>query len=150
MPSTRPPYAPEFSRQMVELVRIGRTPEELAREFEPPAQAIRNWLAQAARDDGRRADGLTSAEGGSTGAMHPALAKPPLGFSASRWSGTRFPTCKSTRPNGKILVQHLRLDTLPRPTARSAPGTNLGRGTKLGGRSDRVQQDRARSWRICR
>jgi hypothetical protein len=28
---------------MVELVGAGRTPEELAREFEPTAQSIRNW-----------------------------------------------------------------------------------------------------------
>jgi transposase len=28
------PYAPEFRRQMIELVRAGRTPEELAKEFE--------------------------------------------------------------------------------------------------------------------
>ena len=35
------PYAPEFRRQMIELVRAGRTPEELAKEFEPSAQAIR-------------------------------------------------------------------------------------------------------------
>jgi transposase len=47
---------------MVELVRAGRTPEELAREFEPSAQAIRNWVRQADRDEGRRADGLTTAE----------------------------------------------------------------------------------------
>jgi transposase len=47
---------------MVELVRSGRTPEELAREFEPSAQAIRNWVSQADRDEGRRADGLTTAE----------------------------------------------------------------------------------------
>jgi transposase len=47
---------------MVELVRAGRTAEELSREFEPSAQAIRNWVAQADRDKGRRADGLTSAE----------------------------------------------------------------------------------------
>jgi transposase len=47
---------------MVELVRAGRTPEELAREFEPTAQAIRNWVRQADRDEGRRADGLTTAE----------------------------------------------------------------------------------------
>ena len=33
-------YAPEFRRQMVELVRAGRTPEELAREFEPTANTI--------------------------------------------------------------------------------------------------------------
>jgi len=47
---------------MVELVRTGRTPEELAREFEPSAQAIRNWVRQADRDEGRRKDGLTSTE----------------------------------------------------------------------------------------
>ena len=58
----RKPYPPEFRRQMVELVRAGRTAEELAREFEPTAQTIRNWVAQADRDEGRRADGLTTAE----------------------------------------------------------------------------------------
>ncbi len=58
----RPPYAAEFRAQMIELVGAGRTPEELSREFEPSAQAVRNWVAQADRDAGRRADGLTSAE----------------------------------------------------------------------------------------
>ena len=62
MPKTRPPYAPEFRQQMVELARAGRSPEEPARAFEPSAQAIRNWVAQADRDCGRRGDGLTSAE----------------------------------------------------------------------------------------
>jgi transposase len=47
---------------MVESVRAGRTPEELAEEFESTAQSIRNWVVQADRDEGRRADGLTSAE----------------------------------------------------------------------------------------
>jgi transposase len=47
---------------MIELVRAGRSPEELAKEFEPSAQAIRNWVAQADRDEGRRSDGLTNAE----------------------------------------------------------------------------------------
>ena len=56
------PYAPEFRRQMVELVRAGRTPEQLAKEFEPSAQAIRNWVAQADRDEGRRVDGPTTVE----------------------------------------------------------------------------------------
>ena len=62
MPRSRPPYAPEYRRQMIELVRAGRTPEDLAREFEPSAQAIRNWVVQAERDEGRRADGLSTAE----------------------------------------------------------------------------------------
>ena len=62
MPKSRPPYAAEFRRQMVELVRSGRTPEALAREFEPSAQAIRNWVAQAGRDAGERTDGLRTGE----------------------------------------------------------------------------------------
>jgi transposase len=62
MPKTRRPYAAEFRRQLVELVRSGKTPEELSREFEPTAQSIRNWVIQAGRDEGRRADGATSAE----------------------------------------------------------------------------------------
>ena len=62
MPRTRKPYAAEFRRQMVELVRAGRNPEELAREFEPSAQSIRNWVVQADRDEGRRKDGLTTEE----------------------------------------------------------------------------------------
>jgi transposase len=62
MSKTRPPYTPEFRRQMIELVRAGRSPDELAKEFEPTAQSIRNWVAQADRDAGRREDGLSSSE----------------------------------------------------------------------------------------
>lgn len=40
MPKSHPAYPPEFRRQMVELVRAGRSPEELSREFEPSVQAI--------------------------------------------------------------------------------------------------------------
>ncbi len=47
---------------MVALVRAGRTPESLSKEFEPTAQAIRNWARQADRDEGVRKDGLTSTE----------------------------------------------------------------------------------------
>ena len=54
MAKTHVPYAPEFRRQMVELVRAGRDPADLAREFEPSSQAIRNWVAQADRQEGRR------------------------------------------------------------------------------------------------
>jgi transposase len=68
MAKTHPPYAPEFRRQMIELVRAGRDPADLAGEFEPSSQAIRNWVAQADRQDGRReakpaaAAGLSAAE----------------------------------------------------------------------------------------
>ena len=62
MPRTRKPYPPEFREQLVALVRAGRTPEDLAREFEPTAQSISNWVAQADRDAGTRTDGLTTAE----------------------------------------------------------------------------------------
>lgn len=55
-------YAPEFRQQLVELVRAGRTPAELAREFEPSGETIRNWVRQADRDRGARTEGLTSPE----------------------------------------------------------------------------------------
>ena len=51
-----------FRAQMVELVRAGRSPGELAREFEPAKYTIRKWVQQADRDEGRREDGLTTDE----------------------------------------------------------------------------------------
>jgi len=62
MPKSRPPYSLEYRQRMIELVRAGRTAEELAREFEPSAQTIRNWIEQSERDAGRRADGVSSPE----------------------------------------------------------------------------------------
>lgn len=58
----RAPYPEEFKRRMVELVRAGRSPTELAREFEPSSESIRLWAKQADLYDGRREDGLTSEE----------------------------------------------------------------------------------------
>jgi transposase len=50
---------------MIELVRAGRTPDDLAREFEPSGHSIRAWVAQADRNEGCReevAPGLAAAE----------------------------------------------------------------------------------------
>ena len=55
-------YSAEFKRHLVALVRSGRTPEDLARDYEPAAQTIRNWALQADIDEGVRSDGLTSDE----------------------------------------------------------------------------------------
>ena len=55
-------YPAAFRQQLVEPVRAGRTVESLAKEFEPRAQTIRNWVTQADRDRGVRADGLTTGE----------------------------------------------------------------------------------------
>jgi len=62
MPRSRPPYPPEFRREILGLARSGRSPEQLAQEYEPSAQTIRNWIAQTERDEGLRDDGLPSAE----------------------------------------------------------------------------------------
>jgi transposase len=62
MPQTHPPYPPEYRRRIVELARAGRSVNELAREFEPSASAIRYWLKQAGLDEGLRSDGLTTDE----------------------------------------------------------------------------------------
>jgi transposase len=45
MPRTT--YTQEFRAHLVALVRTGRTPESLAREFEPSARTIRSWFEAA-------------------------------------------------------------------------------------------------------
>lgn len=62
MAKSRRAYPREYRERIVELVRAGRSPAELAREFEPTAECIRNWIRQADRDAGRRRDGLTTDE----------------------------------------------------------------------------------------
>jgi transposase len=65
MPKTRPPYPAAFREQMIELVKAGRSPAELSREFGCSAQTISNWVGQEAIDRGKPLpgkDGLTSAE----------------------------------------------------------------------------------------
>lgn len=62
MPQGRRPYPSGFRQRLVELVRAGRSPGELAREFEPCAESIKGWVKQADRDDGRLGDGLTTRE----------------------------------------------------------------------------------------
>jgi len=66
MAKSHPPYPAEFRQQMIELVRAGRNPAELAREFGCNGQSIRNWVAQAGVDSGKPPRGkeasLSSAE----------------------------------------------------------------------------------------
>jgi transposase len=62
MGKTRPPYPAEYRRRMLDLVRSGRTPESLEREFGLSAQTVRNWARQSDLDTGRRTDGLTTDE----------------------------------------------------------------------------------------
>lgn len=60
--ASRQPYPAEFRGKIVDLVRAGRNPAELAKEFEPSEQTIRNWVAQADADGGKRKDVLTNVE----------------------------------------------------------------------------------------
>jgi transposase len=62
MPKSHRPYSAEFRQRITILVRQVRVLEELAQQFEPSAQAIRNWVRPAARDAGQRQDGLTTKE----------------------------------------------------------------------------------------
>jgi transposase-like protein len=43
----KPPYSAQFREQMIELVRAGRAPSELVKEFGCHATSIHNWLRQA-------------------------------------------------------------------------------------------------------
>ena len=55
-------YPKEFQRQMVELHRAGNSVAELSKRFGPTNWAIRRWIKQADRDEGRGDGGLTTAE----------------------------------------------------------------------------------------
>lgn len=48
----KPPYPAQFREQMIELVRAGRKPGELAREFGCHATSILNWVRQADASSG--------------------------------------------------------------------------------------------------
>ena len=70
MPRTRPPYPPEFREQLVALHAAGLTVEEVAEEFEPSEQTIRNGIAHASAVPSRPAAGgaTSGATGGSLSA----------------------------------------------------------------------------------
>lgn len=63
MARTRPPYAPEFRREAIRLLRAGdRSPKQLAVELGCTEQTLRNWLRQDEADRGERSDVLSSEE----------------------------------------------------------------------------------------
>lgn len=62
MPRRPPAYPPAYREQIIAWARAGRSPKELAREFEPSEQTIRHWLFQDAADRGERPGALTSEE----------------------------------------------------------------------------------------
>ena len=47
MPKPKPPYAQAFCDQMVELVRSGRKPSELSKEFGCHVTSILSWVRHA-------------------------------------------------------------------------------------------------------
>ena len=53
------PYSQEFREQILSLYRAGSSVSELAAEFKPCDQTIRNWIRQAEIDEGKR-DGVTT------------------------------------------------------------------------------------------
>jgi transposase len=62
MGKERKRYSEELQAELIRLARSGRSVKELARQYEPSEQTIRNWVKQAELDDGSRSDGLTSDE----------------------------------------------------------------------------------------
>jgi transposase len=58
----RSPYPPEYREQLVALVRSGRSPESLAKEFEASAAIIRKWAQAAAREAGKPTDAVSANE----------------------------------------------------------------------------------------
>jgi len=56
-------FTSEFKAEIVELCQRGdRSVGQVARDFDLTETAVREWVKQAERDSGQRADGLTSDE----------------------------------------------------------------------------------------
>jgi len=49
-------YPLEYRQRLIELALSGRTPESLAKEFEPAAKTIRDWVRQAELANGGGVD----------------------------------------------------------------------------------------------
>ncbi len=62
MPRRPSAYPAAYREQIIALARSGRTSKELAAEFEPSEQTIRNWIFQAEAERGERPEALTSEE----------------------------------------------------------------------------------------
>lgn len=62
MANERKRYSAELQAELIRLARSGRSVNELARQYEPSEQTIRNWVKQAELDEGSRSGGLTSDE----------------------------------------------------------------------------------------
>jgi len=57
------PHPPEFRQRAVALARSGEFPvAKIAKDLGISDSCLRNWMAQADADDGRRGDRLSSAE----------------------------------------------------------------------------------------
>jgi transposase len=62
-PRARRSFTSEFKAEIVELCRHGdRSIGQVAVDFSLTETAVREWVKQADIDDGRRSDGLTTAE----------------------------------------------------------------------------------------
>lgn len=98
MPRTTTPDPRDFREQIVALVRAGRSDEELAGEFERCAAITHNWVKQAERDAGRRADILSSVERGERArGVAPTAARGPRNQGAPvsiTWSGIHQGRCR--------------------------------------------------------
>lgn len=57
------PHTPEFRQRAVELARMREKPvAQIAEDLGISDSCLRNWMKQADLDEGRRSDGLASAE----------------------------------------------------------------------------------------
>jgi len=110
-PRQRRSFTPEFKAEVVALVRqTGRSVSSVAREMDLTETAVREWVRQAERDKGKRADGLTTAERAEMAQLQGAhLGLEPLDLA----SGART-SCAPGTGRG-------------RPLPRSSPESRLGR-----------------------
>ncbi|WBU60892.1 hypothetical protein [Paracoccus albus] len=61
-PAARTHYPVEFRERLVVLARVSHSIERLARQYDPFAATIHDWIRQGVADEGARDDRLTGTE----------------------------------------------------------------------------------------
>ena len=99
----REAYTDDFRQMIVDLVRAGRRPKELAKEFEPNSTTIYGWVKRANKDRDTRKEGVTSVDRKVTNHTPPAKSRRPLQRGKFRQRPLTAGQCRKTycRKNGQ-------------------------------------------------
>jgi exopolysaccharide transport family protein len=119
----KPPsqYSPETRKKMIDLVREGRTPEDLALEFEPSAHLIQSWIVFAESEQRDPVRAPKTKGGGSHIAQFVELVREEDNKASAREISPRAQPVQKIRPDGAEKPPVREVDSGVRPVQKIRP-----------------------------